>query len=111
MFITPAYAQGVGGLGGIGEFLFPLVAMFAIFYFLLIRPQQKRAKQHRELVTNLRRGDTVVTSGGLIGKVSKVLDDNEAMIEISEGVKIKILKQFVTEVRVKGEPASDDTKS
>lgn len=110
MFITPAYAQGAGGLGGLGEFLFPLVAMFAIFYFLLIRPQQKRAKQHKEMINNLRRGDTVVTSGGLVGKVSKVVDDNEAQIEIAEGVKVKIMKQFVTEVRVKGEPAADDAK-
>ncbi|NOX73949.1 MAG: preprotein translocase subunit YajC, partial [Alphaproteobacteria bacterium] len=84
MFVTPAYAQeiGAGGLGGIGQFL-PLVLIFAIMYFLLIRPQQKKAKVHREMVAALRRGDQVVTQGGIVGKVTKVKEDGEVEVEIA----------------------------
>ena len=85
----------------------PLVFMVAIFYFLLFRPQQRRAKQHQELIKNVRRGDTVITSGGLIGKVSKVVDDNELQIEIAEGVRVRVLRQMVSEVRTKGEPVKE----
>jgi preprotein translocase subunit YajC len=85
----------------------PLVAIIAIFYFLFIRPQQRRAKQHQELIKNVRRGDTVVTSGGLIGKVSKVVDDNEIQVEIADGVRVRVLRQMVSEVRTKGEPVKE----
>ena len=110
MFISPAYAQGAGGGGDMIGFLLPLVAMIGIFYFLVMRPQQKRMKAHQEMVANMKRGDTIVTNGGLIGKVKKVVDDREAMVEFSEGVSIKVVKDMVATVRVKGEPASDEKK-
>ena len=87
--------------------LLPLVAIVAIFYFLFIRPQQRRVKQHQEMVKNVRRGDTVVTQGGLIGRVSKVVDDNEILVEIADGVRVRVLRQMVSEVRAKGEPVKE----
>lgn len=87
----------------------PFVAVFAIFYFLLMRPQQQRAKQHREMLDNLRRGDTVVTAGGIVGKVSKVKDDGEVMVEIADGVQIRVIKTTLSEVRSK--TSAPDTKS
>jgi len=84
-----------------------MVAMlFGIMYFFMIRPQQKRLKEHQDMVASIRRGDTVVTSGGIIGKVTKVIDDNEAMVEIAEGVRVRIVKQTVTDVKSRTEPAS-----
>lgn len=82
--------------------LVPLVLLFAIFYFLLIRPQQQRVKSHRQMVEAVRRGDTVVTAGGLIGKVAKVKDDGELMVEIADNVQVRVLKSTLTEVRTKG---------
>jgi preprotein translocase subunit YajC len=82
--------------------LFPLVMLFAIFYFLLIRPQQQRVKQHQQLVDSVRRGDTVVTAGGLIGKVAKVKDDGEILVEIADNVQVRVIKSTLTEVRSKG---------
>lgn len=79
----------------------PLVAVFAIFYFLVMRPQQQRAKQHKEMLENLRRGDTVVTAGGIVGRVSKVRDDGEVVVEISDGVQVRVVKGTLTEVRSK----------
>ena len=70
--------------------LVPILLMFVIFYFLLFRPQQQRAKQHREMVSNIRRGDTVVTSGGIIGKVTKVRDDNEIEVEIADQTRVRV---------------------
>ena len=107
MFITNAYAQGAGGAGGsdILVSLLPFVFIFIILYFMIIRPQQRRMKQHQEMIANLRRGDTVVTSGGLIGKITKVGEDNEITVEIAEGVRARIVKSTVAEVRAKGEPA------
>jgi len=87
------------------SFFLMMAVIFAIFYFLLIRPQQKRVKQHREMIGALRRGDKVVTSGGLYGKITKVIDDNEAMMEISQGVEVKIAKHMVSDVLNKSEPA------
>jgi preprotein translocase subunit YajC len=86
MFITPAYAQAAGAAGGSGGFLasmLPLIAIFVIFYFLLIRPQQKRAKEHKLMVQTLRRGDQVVTSGGMLAKVTKVSEGDEIEVEIA----------------------------
>jgi preprotein translocase subunit YajC len=77
-------------------------------YFLILRPQQKRAKQHQEMVKNMRRGDSVVTSGGLIGKITKVVDDNEIEVEVTDGVRVRQLRSMVAEVRAKGEPVKDD---
>ena len=101
MFITPAYAQAAGDAAGSGFSLgglFPLVLIFVIFYFLLIRPQQKRAKEHKMTVENLRRGDQVVTAGGLLAKVTKVIDDNEIEVEISQGVKVKLVRSTISGV-------------
>jgi preprotein translocase subunit YajC len=108
MFITPAFAQGA--LGGGSDFmlqLVPILLMFVIFYFLLFRPQQQRAKQHREMVSNIRRGDIVVTSGGIIGKVTKVRDDNEIEVEIADQTRVRVVKATVAEVRAKGEPVKE----
>jgi preprotein translocase subunit YajC len=83
----------------------PLILIFAIMYFLLIRPQQKKMKQHQSMVAGLRRGDQVVTQGGVIGKVVKVKDDREIEVEIAEGVKVRVIKATVTQVLSKTEPA------
>ncbi|MGE3064471.1 MAG: preprotein translocase subunit YajC [Hyphomicrobiaceae bacterium] len=107
MFITPAFAQGFGGGSDAFVQLIPIALMFVIFYFLLLRPQQQRVKQHRELVANIRRGDTVVTGGGIIGKVTKVRDDNEIEVEIADNTRVRVLKGTVTEVRAKGEPVKE----
>lgn len=106
MLISPAYAQA-GGAGAfdIAAFL-PLILIFAVFYFLLIRPQQKKVKQHRELVSNLRRGDRVVTAGGIIGTVSKVVNDAELQVEIAEGVRVRLVRSQVVEVLAKTAPAA-----
>lgn len=82
-----------------------MVAMVAIFYMLLWRPQSQRAKQHREMVANVRRGDTVVTAGGLIGKVAKVKDDNEILVDLADNVQVRVLKATLTEVRAKNQDA------
>ena len=82
--------------------LVPLALLFGIFYFLLIRPQQQRLKTHQQMVEAVRRGDTVVTAGGLIGKVAKVKDDGELMVEIADNVQVRVLKSTLTEVRAKG---------
>jgi preprotein translocase subunit YajC len=108
MFITPAYAQAApAGGSDMLVSLLPFIAIFVIMYFLILRPQQKRVKTHTEMVKNLRRGDTVITNGGVIGKISKVIDDHEVEVEIADGVKIRQVKQMVTEVRAKGEPVKD----
>ena len=88
----------------IGQFV-PLILIFVIMYFLLIRPQQKKMREHQALVAGLRRGDQVVTQGGLIGKVSKVKDDAEIEVEIAEGVKVRVVRQTITQVLSKTEPA------
>lgn len=107
MFISPAYAQTASGGEQFGFFI-PLILMFVIMYFLIIRPQQKRVKDHKEMVSNVRRGDTVVTGGGIIGKAVKI-DENEVQVEVSQGVRIKVLKQTLSDVRAKGEPVAADT--
>jgi preprotein translocase subunit YajC len=83
--------------------LIPLILLFGIFYFLIIRPQQQRMKAHQAMVAAVKRGDTVVTAGGLIGKVSKVKDDGELLVEIADNVQVRVLKNTLTEVRSKGE--------
>ncbi len=110
MLITPAFAQGGAAAGGT-DILFnilPFVLIFVIMYFLIIRPQRQRMKQHQELIANLRRGDTVVTSGGLIGKVSKVVDEGEVLLEIGEGIKVRTVRGMIQEVRSKSEPVKDN---
>jgi preprotein translocase subunit YajC len=88
--------------------LMPLVLLFGIFYFLLIRPQQQRVKEHQKLVESVRRGDTVVTAGGLIGKVAKVKDDGEIMVEIADNVQVRVVKSTLNEVRSKGVETKSD---
>ena len=111
MFISPAYAQGVGGdMGALGSFL-PLILIFVVFYFLLIRPQQKKQKAHREMLGALHRGDRIVTAGGLVGTITKVLSDTELTVEISEGVKVRVMRGMISDVIAKTEARSSDTKS
>ena len=109
MFVTAAYAQDAGAAGGagaaLGSFL-PLILIFAIMYFLLIRPQQKKMKEHKSMVETLRRGDQVLTQGGIIGKVTKVNDDGIVEVEIADGVKVKVLKTTISQVLNKTEPAT-----
>jgi preprotein translocase subunit YajC len=111
MFVTPAFAQA-SPLGGDSLLvtMLPFVLIFVIMYFLILRPQQKRVKEHQELVKNLRRGDTVVTSGGLVGKVTKVVDDEQIEVEIADGVRIRQMRQMVSGVRAKGEPVKEEAK-
>jgi preprotein translocase subunit YajC len=87
--------------------MMPLILLFGIFYFLLIRPQQQRVKAHQQMVEAVRRGDTVVTAGGILGRVSKVKDDGEIMVEIADNVQVRVLKSTLTEVRAKGEAKSE----
>ena len=110
MFISPAFAQASSPLGGDSMLvsLLPFVLIFVIMYFLILRPQQKRQKTHQEMVKNVRRGDTVVTSGGLVGKVTKVIDDDQIEIEIAEDVRIRQMRQMVADVRAKGEPVKEE---
>mgnify|MGYP000565784679 FL=1 len=91
--------------GALGQFV-PLILIFAIMYFLLIRPPQKKLKEHQKMVEALRRGDQVITQGGLIGKVTKVKDDNEIEVELAEGVKVRVVQSTITNVINKTEPAS-----
>lgn len=110
MFVTPAFAQDAAGAAGassiLGSFLIPMVLVFGIMYLLIIRPQQKQQKAHKALIEALRRGDQVVTQGGIVGKVSKVGEDNMIEVEIAEGVKVKVLRHTITTVLNKTEPAT-----
>jgi len=113
MFISTAYAQAAAGAPGGGMeslmSLAPLVLIFVVFYFLLIRPQQKKLKEHKAMLEALRRGDKVVTGGGIVGTIVKVADD-EATVEIAENVRVRVLRSTITTVLAKTEPAKDDEK-
>lgn len=116
MFATPAYAQALGGAAGAGpqdmliQFL-PLVGLVVLFYFLMIRPQQKRMKTHQQMISNLKRNDTVVLNSGVIGKVVRV-EDKEIGVEIAQGVSVKVVKGMISEVRLRGDPApANDSKA
>lgn len=114
MLISPAFAQGsslFGGEGGMLMSLLPFILIFVIMYFLILRPQQRRVKMHQEMVKNVRRGDTVVTNGGLVGKVTRVLDDDQIEIEIADDVRIRQMRQMLSDVRAKGEPVKDEAAS
>lgn len=110
MFITPAFAQaaGAGDTNNLLMSLLPFALIFIIMYFLIIRPQQKKAKEHKDLVKNIRRGDTVITSSGLVGKVTKVVDDDQIEFEIADGVRVRQMRQMISIVRAKGEPAKGE---
>lgn len=109
MFVSSAFAQipGVpaGGQEMLSSFL-PLILIFVVFYFLLIRPQQKRMKAHKEMLGQLRRGDKVVTSGGIIGTVSKVDSETEVVLEIAEGVRVRVVRGTIQEIITKTEPVA-----
>jgi preprotein translocase subunit YajC len=109
-FISPAYAQtgGPGGMGELVNLLIPMLMVFVIFYFFMIRPQQQRMKQHRATIDAIRRGDTVVTAGGIVGKVTKVVEGAaEIEVEIADNTRVRVIKQTVVEVRTKGEPVKE----
>ena len=108
--ITPAFAQTAGTMGGGADIIMqmaPFGAILVIMYFLILRPQQRKAKAQADMVANVRRGDTVVTSGGLIGRVTKAVDASEIELEISPNVKVRIARPMISEVRAKGEPVKD----
>lgn len=109
MFVTPAFAQAAGGAAGgaaaFGSFV-PLILIFGIMYFLLLRPQQKKMKEHKAMIEALRRGDLVITAGGIRGKVTKVMDDADVEVEIADGVKVRVVKSTISHVVSKTEPAS-----
>lgn len=115
MLITPAFAQGLPSFLGGGDSasmitsFMPLILIIVIMYFLILRPQQRKVKMHHDMVKALRRGDTVVTNGGLVGKVTKVVDDDHIEVEISDGVRVRHMRAMVSEVRAKGEPVKDDS--
>ncbi len=108
MFVTPAFAQaaGAGGAASAITSFVPLILIFAIMYFLMIRPQQKKMKQHKAMVEALRRGDQVVTQGGIVAKVTKVQEDGMVEVEIADGVKVKVLKHTITQVLNRTEAAA-----
>ena len=114
MFISPAYAQAPSFMGGGDNMLvslLPFILIFVIMYFLILRPQQKRQKQHADMVKNVRRGDTVVTSGGLVGKVTKVIDDEQVEVELADGVRVRQMRAMLADVRAKGEPVKEESAS
>ena len=106
--ITPAFAQAAGAPGAsdmIAQFA-PFVLILIIMSFLLIRPQQRRVKEHQEVIKNIRRGDTVVMSSGMIGKVTKVIDDGEIEVEIADNVRVRVVRGMIADVRTKSEPVA-----
>lgn len=111
MFSSPAYAAtGGGAAGGAAGFfvqIFPLILIFVIFYFLLIRPQQRRMKAHQNMVQDVKPRDVAITTGGLIGKVTKV-EDNEIELEIAAGVKVRVVKSMLSDIRPHGAKAAND---
>jgi preprotein translocase subunit YajC len=109
MLVTPAYAQSMTGGTDIVSMLLPFVLIFIIMYFLILRPQRQQAKRREEMLKAIRRGDTVITNGGIVGKVTKVVDDNEVELQIAEGVKVRAIRSLITEVRTKAEPVAGNT--
>jgi preprotein translocase subunit YajC len=109
MFVTPAFAQGAGGgAGDILTSLAPILILIVIFWLLIFRPQQKRVKAHQEMLAGIRRGDTIVTTGGIVGKVTKVVEGEDLEVEVSSGVKVKVVQSMVSDVRSKPEPVNDN---
>ncbi len=107
MLISPAYAQGTGLLdqSALVQFL-PLVLIFVVFYFLLIRPQQTKQKEHRKMLDALRRGDRVVTGGGILGTVNRVIGADEVEVDIASGVRVRVVRSTITSVLAKPDPAA-----
>ncbi len=108
MFVTPAYAQSAGGTPDMFISILPFVLIFVIMYFLIIRPQRAQLKKRGEMLAAIRRGDTVVTGGGLVGKVTKVNDGSDELeVDLGNGLKVTALRSTITDVRVKGEPVAN----
>jgi preprotein translocase subunit YajC len=108
MFVTPAYAQAATGSAPDVLFsILPFVLIFVIMYFLILRPQRQQMKKRNEMLAALRRGDSVVTGGGLLGKVTKVVNDTDVELDLGNGVKVTALRATISEVRVKGEPVAN----
>lgn len=108
MFISTAFAQAAGGAPDAGGTLIsflPLILIFVVFYFLLIRPQQKKMKEHQAMLAALRRGDRIVTGGGIIGTIAKTVGNDELIVEIAEGIRVRVLRSTVSAVLAKTEPA------
>ena len=113
MFVTPAYAQAAGAApaGGINDILLqlmPILLLVVIFWFLIFRPQQKRMKAHQAMLSAITRGDTVVTSGGLVGKVTKAVDGEDLEVEIAQGTRVKVTRGGISDVRSKSTPVNDN---
>jgi preprotein translocase subunit YajC len=110
MLISAAYAQASAAPGGTDFItsLIPFVLIFVIMYFLIIRPQRQRVKSHQDMIKNLRRGDVVVTTGGIIGKVVRIIDDAELQVEIADDVRVRVARGMIAEVRTKGEPVKEE---
>ncbi len=112
MFVTPAYAQaGEGIVGGGPEFIIMMVLLFVVMYFFIIRPQKKKTKQHKETLDAIRRGDRVVTGGGIIGTVSKVVDEDELAVDIANGIKVRVKRSLIATVLSKTEPVGEAKKA
>src|SRR4051794_24170281 len=116
MFVTPAYAQAAGAASGATGLdpsgilvqVAPILLLVVIFWLLIFRPQQKRLKEQKAMLNAIRRGDTVVTTGGIVGKVTKAVDGEDLEVEIAQGVKIKLVRGMITDVRSKAEPVNDN---
>ncbi len=111
MLISPAYAQAAGASADALTSFLPLILIFVVFYFLIIRPQSKKAKAHRAMLDSVRRGDRIVTSGGLIGLVTKVKDDSELQLEIAENVRVRVMRHMISDVLNKADEKSEPKKS
>lgn len=112
MFVTPAFAQAgaaPSGMDFVSSFI-PIILLIVIFWFLIFRPQQKRMKAHQAMLASVKRGDTIVTSGGVVGKVTKAVEGEDLELEIAQGVRVKVVRAMVSDVRTKTEPANDDGK-
>ena len=115
MFVTAALAQSTGAPaaagGGINDLLIqfaPILLLVVIFYLLIFRPQQKRAKAQQAMLSSISRGDTVVTSGGIVGKVTKAVDGEDLEVEIAQGTRVKLVRGMITDVRSKSNPVNDN---
>jgi preprotein translocase subunit YajC len=109
MLISPAYAQAATPAASNPLFqLIPFILVFVFFYFLIIRPQSQARKKHQEMIANVKRGDVVVTSGGMVGKITKVLEGDEVMVELADNVIVKVVKSTLVDIRNKPAPAAND---
>ncbi len=113
MFVTPAYAQTAVGAGGADMLMsvLPFILIFVIMYFFIIRPQRTQMKQREQMLAAVQKGDTVVIGGGVVGKITKIIDDKEAEVEIATGVKVRVVRSLIADVRAKGTPVADNKNS